>query len=274
MRRMDVGGEVLDFASNHPESPESCGEGAASNFSTATSNLPFGGAATPHFSKNIASNVKDFHMSSKESSAQNLKAAGVAAEFACHTKDFHVKICEPSAQDLKAVGVAADLLDIFPRESSAPGLERAIAALPCPFKDDVSQGTDPHKRIKIKSGEEPSVIRFGEVEYRNRGVSRSRKKPTSEASKIVWPNGGDSSSVKNKSAIRSAAQALANARACAEEAMGSAWGGVLTSPTESKLKKVWASDCLAIRCSVLLRASWVDIEQQWSSGGQAGRNAN
>ena len=142
--------------------------------------------------------MKDFHTSSKESSAQNFEAAGVAAEFACHTKDFHVKICEPSAQDLKAVGVTADLLDVFPRESSAPGLERAIAALPCPFKDDVSQGTNPHKRIKIKSGEEPSVIRFGEAEYRNHGISGSVMKPTREASKIMWLGDGDSSLVKGK----------------------------------------------------------------------------
>ena len=206
-----------------------------------------GGAATPHFSEETACNVKDFHISSKESSAQDLKAVGAAAESTCHTKDFHVGPRELSAQELKAAGVTADLLDPFPQESSTPGLERAIDALPCPFKDDISQGTDPHKRIKIKSGEEPSVIRFGEAEYRNHGVSGSLLKPTREASKIMWPNDGDSSSVKNKSAIRSAAQALANARACAEEAMGSAWGRVLTSPTESKLKKfghpiVWRSD--------------------------------
>ena len=117
MRHMGVGGEVLDFASDHPESHESCGEDAASSFSTATSNLASGGGAKPHFFKETACNMEDFHISPKESSAQDLKAAGVTADF----------------------------LDTFPQESSALGLERAIVALPCPFKDDVSQGTNPHK---------------------------------------------------------------------------------------------------------------------------------
>ena len=72
-------------------------------------------------------------------------------------------------------------------------------------------------------------------------------KPTREASKIAWHDGDKASLVKNRNPIRSVARALANARVCAEDAMGSAWGRVLTSPTEPKLKKfghpiVWRSD--------------------------------
>ena len=126
-------------------------------------------------------------------------------------------------------------------------MERANVALPCPFKDDVSQGTNPRKRIKVKSGEEPSVIRFGEVECRDYGTFKAVMRPTSEAPRTTWLDGGLPSTVRERSAIRSAAQALANTRACAEEAMNSAWGRVLTSPTESKLEKfghpiVWRSD--------------------------------
>ena len=71
--------------------------------------------------------------------------------------------------------------------------------------------------------------------------------PTSEAPRTAWLDGGRPSTVKNRNTIRSVAQALANARACAEEAMDTAWGRVLTSPTESKLKNfghpiVWRAD--------------------------------
>ena len=72
-------------------------------------------------------------------------------------------------------------------------------------------------------------------------------KPTSEAPKTAWLDGDKASLMKNRNPIRSAARTLANARVCAEDAMGSAWGRVLTSPTEPKPKKfghpvVWRSD--------------------------------
>ena len=72
-------------------------------------------------------------------------------------------------------------------------------------------------------------------------------RPTSEAPKSSWLVGDGASLVKDRSPIRSVAQALANARICAQDAMGSAWGRVLTSPTEPKPKKfghpiVWRSD--------------------------------
>ena len=141
MRRKDPGGGVPDSTSEDPSSYGSCGEDAASKFSTATSVLASGGGATSKSFKNNA----------------------------CRTEDFHTSPKESSALDSKAAGVTADFLDPCPQGSSALGLEAAGTALLCPIKDDVTRGTNPYKRIKIKSGEEPSVIRFGEVEYQDHG---------------------------------------------------------------------------------------------------------